>query len=407
MRVDAFHYELPLELVAQRPAEHRELARLMYLPPREGAPEDRRVSELPDLLPAGALVVVNDTRVVPARLLGRKRDTGGRVEVLLLRRMGPRELEVAPGEVRAADVWKALGKGSKPLKFGVDVEVPRRQATEPQSSRSTWKAPAQDTKRPRREGALSGVGNAEAATSTMPSSLMVRLLGRTEDDGLLEVALWTPSGEPIDAALRSCGHVPLPPYIKREAEPWDADRYQTVYARHDGAVAAPTAGLHLTNAVLGRLAVRGCDIASVTLHVGLGTFQPVTADDLDAHPMHAERYVVSQSTADAIAKARHRGAPVVAVGTTTLRALETAADPERPGCVLAACGETRLLVQPGYTWRIVDALLTNFHLPRSTLLALVCALGGTARVLEAYEIAVRERYRFFSYGDAMLLWRRG
>jgi S-adenosylmethionine:tRNA ribosyltransferase-isomerase len=197
----------------------------------------------------------------------------------------------------------------------------------------------------------------------------------------------------------------LPPYIKREDEADDAERYQTVFARNDGAVAAPTAGLHFTNAMLGRLAVQGCDVASVTLHVGLGTFQPVSVEDLDLHPMHAERYVVSQSTADAIARARARGAAVVAIGTTTVRALESAADPDRPGFVRASSGETRLLVQPGYTWRVVDGLFTNFHLPRSTLLALVCAFAGTERVLDAYRLAVEHRYRFFSYGDAMLLWR--
>jgi S-adenosylmethionine:tRNA ribosyltransferase-isomerase len=369
MRVDAFHYELPPELIAQRPAEDRELARLLLLPPRGGPPEPHRISELPALLPPGALVVVNDTRVIPARLLGHKRETGGRVEVLLVRRVGVRELEVAPGDVRAMEVWRALGKASKPLKFGADVEIMARGA------------------------------------ETGPPALIVRLLGRADDDGLLEVALFSPSGEPVDAVIRACGHVPLPPYIKREDEADDAQRYQTVYARHDGAVAAPTAGLHLTNALLGRLAVRGCDVASVTLHVGLGTFQPVTVEDLDQHPMHAERYMVSQSTADAIAQARARGAPVVAVGTTAVRALESAADPERPGHVLPSSGETRLLIQPGYEWRVVDGLLTNFHLPRSTLLALVSAFGGTEKVLEAYRFAVREHYRFFSYGDAMLLWR--
>jgi S-adenosylmethionine:tRNA ribosyltransferase-isomerase len=236
--------------------------------------------------------------------------------------------------------------------------------------------------------------------------LRARLLGRA-DDGLLEVALWTPSGGPVDAAIRACGHVPLPPYIKREDEDEDVDRYQTVYARHDGAVAAPTAGLHLTNAVLGRLAVRGCEVASVTLHVGLGTFQPVQVEDLDAHPMHAERYVVTQTTADAIARARARGAPVVAIGTTTARALESAGDPEVPGAVRAARASTRLLIQPGYRWQVVDALFTNFHLPRSTLLAMVCAFGGTDAVLAAYRTAVRDGYRFFSYGDAMLLGRAG
>jgi S-adenosylmethionine:tRNA ribosyltransferase-isomerase len=374
MRVDAFHYELPPELIAQRPAEDRELARLMVLGAGGAALEHRRIHELPELLPTGALVVVNDTRVIPARLLGRKRETGGRVEILLVRRTGVRELEVAPGDVRATQVWRALGKASKPLKFGADIEVPPR--GRPEDERG-------------------------------PAAVVVRLLGRAEDDGLLEVALWSGSGEPLDVAIRACGHVPLPPYIKREDEADDAERYQTVYARHDGAVAAPTAGLHLTNALLGRLAVRGCEVASVTLHVGLGTFQPVTAEDLDQHPMHSEHYVVSQSTADAIARARARGAPVVAVGTTTVRALESAADPERPGHVTASNGETRLLVQPGYDWRVVDGLLTNFHLPRSTLLAMVSAFGGTERVLDAYRAAVTGGYRFFSYGDAMFLWRGG
>jgi len=370
MRVDEFDYELPPELIAQRPAEARELARLLVLAHGDRPTEHRRVGELPDVLPEGALVVVNDTRVIPARLLGRKRDTGGRVEVLLVRRTGLRELEVAPGDVRSAEVWRALGKASKPLRFGADVEILAR-------------------------GADQG-----------PAVLVARLLGRSEDDGLLEVALWSQSGESVDAAVRACGHVPLPPYIKRDDEADDADRYQTVYARHDGAVAAPTAGLHVTNAMVGRLAVRGCDVASVTLHVGLGTFQPVTVDDLDHHPMHSERYVVSQSTADAIARARSRGAPVVAIGTTTVRALESAADPSRPGHVQASTGDTRLLIQPGYAFQVVDVLLTNFHLPKSTLLALTCAFGGTAQVLDAYRAAIRERYRFFSYGDAMLLRRR-
>jgi S-adenosylmethionine:tRNA ribosyltransferase-isomerase len=372
MRVDALQYELPPELVAQWPAETRERARLMHLPRGSDAVEHRTMSDLPELAPPGTLVVVNDTRVVPARLLGRRRETSGQVEVLLVQRMGVREIEVTPGHVRAADVWSALGKSNKALKFGTDIEVARRTGNGP--------------------------------------PLNVRLLGRHEDTGLLEVAIWSSSGptseESVADALRACGTIPLPPYIKREAEVGDAERYQTVYARHDGAIAAPTAGLHLTNALLGQLMVRGCDVASVTLHVGLGTFQPVTAGDLDAHPMHAERYVVSQSTADAIAAARARGAPVLAIGTTTVRALETAADPLRPGHVRAASGETRLLVQPGHPWSIVDGLLTNFHVPRSTLLALVCAFGGTDRVLAAYRLAVREHYRFFSYGDAMLLWRR-
>jgi len=371
MRVDALHYDLPPELVAQHPAEERELARLLVLARGDGDVDHRRVGELSDLVPEGALVVVNDTRVVPARLLGRKRETGGRVEILLVRRVGLRAIETAPGEVREVEIWRALGKASKPLRFGADVDVGAR-------------------------GAEQG-----------PAILVVRLLGRSDEDGLLEAAVWTSGGEGVDVAVRACGHVPLPPYIRRDDEAFDAERYQTVYARHEGAVAAPTAGLHVTNAMLGRFAVRGVELASVTLHVGLGTFQPVTVDDLDQHPMHAEHFTVSRSTADAIARARARGAPVVAIGTTTVRALESAADPEQPGHVAPVSRETRLLVQPGYAFRVVDGLLTNFHLPRSTLLALVCAFGGRERVLAAYRTAIEERYRFYSYGDAMFLWRSG
>jgi S-adenosylmethionine:tRNA ribosyltransferase-isomerase len=370
LRVDALHYELPPELIAQRPADRRELARLMHVPRGDAALEHRTVADLPELVPPGALVVVNDTRVVPARLVGRKRDTGGRVEVFLLRLVGDRELETRPGEMRPAQVWRALGKASKPLRFGVDIEIRPREA----------------------DG---------------PSRLSARLLGRSQEDGLLEIALWTPDGSAVGEAIRASGHVPLPPYIKRNDSVDDTERYQTVYARHDGAVAAPTAGLHLTEALLERFAQRGCEVAAITLHVGLGTFQPVQVQDLDDHPMHSERYVVSQAAVDAIGRARERGAPVVAVGTTTARALESAADPEAPGRARVASAETRLLIQPGYGWRVVDGLVTNFHLPCSTLLALVCAFAGADRTLCAYRLAVSEAYRFFSYGDAMLLWRRG
>ncbi len=381
MRVDALHYELPPDRIAQRPAEDRERARLMHLPggsaPDEARGlEHRSVADLPDLLPPGALVVLNDTRVMPARLLGKKRDTGGRVEVFLLRRTGNTEVQ-APGpsgaiEARPAEVWSALGKSSKPFRFGADVEIPRRD----------------------------GPG----------APLQVRLLGRSEGDGLLEVALWTADGTPVEAAVEACGHVPLPPYIKREDSSEDSDRYQTVYAREPGAVAAPTAGLHLTQGLLDRIRARGCSIATLTLHVGLGTFQPVQVQDLDDHPMHTERFTLPQATAEAIAAARARGAPVVAIGTTTARALESAADPAggpNGGMVRASATseETRLLIQPGYGWRVVDGLFTNFHLPCSTLLALVCAFAGRERVLDAYRVAVEQNYRFFSYGDAMLLWR--
>ncbi|MGA2450944.1 MAG: tRNA preQ1(34) S-adenosylmethionine ribosyltransferase-isomerase QueA [Polyangiaceae bacterium] len=369
MRVDAFHYTLPAELIAQHPPDDREAARMMILP-RDGGPiEHRSVAELAGLVPEGALVVVNDTRVIPARLVGRKRDSGGRVEVLLVRCLGVREIEVAPGHVRDVVIWRALGKASRALRFQSDIVV---------------HAHGDDSGSPR---------------------LVLRLLGRAGDDGLLEVAVYSPCGEPVLSALHACGHVPLPPYIKRSDAPQDVSRYQTVYARHDGAVAAPTAGFHLTHALLGRLAVHGCEVTAITLHVGLGTFQPVVADDFDLHRMHAERVVVSQSTVDAVAKARSKGAAVVAIGTTTVRALESAADEDNPGHVRSIDTDTQLLIQPGYRWRVVDALLTNFHLPRSSLLALTCAFGGTERVLEAYGCAVRERYRFYSYGDAMFLWR--
>jgi S-adenosylmethionine:tRNA ribosyltransferase-isomerase len=378
MRVDTFSYDLPPERIAQHPTEDREAARLLVLPEDPSAPiEHTTIGELASHIPSGALVVLNDTRVIRARLLGKKPETGGKVEIFLVRRLGTRSIEVAPGDTRDVEVWRALGKASKALKFGSDVHV---------SAESAGDAPA-------------------SAPARRGPHLVVRLLGRAEDDGLLEVALYAPGNEPIDDVVRAVGHVPLPPYIKRDDHATDVERYQTVFSRVEGAVAAPTAGLHLTRALLGRLAVRGCEVAMVTLHVGLGTFQPVTVDDLDQHAMHSERFEITRSTARAIARARERGAPVVAVGTTVVRALESAADPERQGHVLPMAGDTRLLIQPGYRFRVVDMLLTNFHLPKSTLLAMVCGFAGTERVLGAYETAVRESYRFFSYGDAMLLRR--
>lgn len=366
MRVDAFDYELPPELIAQRPAAEREDARLLVLP----SASHRRIGELADLLPEGALVIVNDTRVVPARLLGQKRGSGGKVEIFLVRKVGERSIDLAPGVKADAEVWRAMGRASKALRDGMDIEI----------------------------------GPAAAP-------LVVRLLGRAED-GLLEVALVAPPGSRVSDLVIAHGHVPLPPYIRRDDDAEDQSRYQTVFARVPGAVAAPTAGLHLTHALLGRLAVRNIELATVTLHVGLGTFQPVTVEDLDQHPMHSEEYEIAQVTAEAIASARARGAPVVAIGTTVARALESAALREdgsasetARGRVNAKRGETRLLIQPGYRFRVVDMLLTNFHLPRSTLLAMVCAFGGRDRVLDAYRLAVAEKYRFFSYGDAMLLTR--
>jgi S-adenosylmethionine:tRNA ribosyltransferase-isomerase len=388
MRVDTFSYELPPERIAQRPADDREAARLMVLL-GDGPRREVAVGELASLLPKGALVVLNDTRVLRARLLGKKPETGGKVEIFLVRKVGERSITIGPAEgpgsetresreglSREVEVWRALGKASKPLKFDTDVIV--------------------------------GATEAPPGPACPPGlQLVVRLLGRAEDDGLLEVGLTVRGGGSVEEAIRALGHVPLPPYIKRDDRAEDADRYQTVFARVDGAVAAPTAGLHVTRALLGRLAVRECEVATVTLHVGLGTFQPVSVEDLDQHAMHNERFEVTRTAARAIARARERGAPVVAIGTTVVRALESAADPERPGFVRPMAGDTRLLIQPGKpdAIKVVDILLTNFHLPRSTLLAMVCAFGGTERVLSAYRSAVEEGYRFYSYGDAMLLDR--
>ncbi len=362
MRIELFDFDLPADRIAQRPAEPRDASKLLVLDPVTGAIEDRVTADLAGLIEPGSVLVVNDTRVIPARLMGRKARTGGKVEILLVRKVHD-ESVVIDGVRVAAERWKAMGKASKPLKIPSHVLV--------------------------------------------GDTLVVVLDRKSERDGLLEVLLTTTDGEPLEAVVRRVGHVPLPPYIRREDDATDAARYQTVFARADGAVAAPTAGLHLTNRLLGALSERGVKVVTVTLHVGPGTFQPVQVEDLDAHQMHEEWYEVPLYTAREIDAARDRGSPVVAVGTTSVRALESSADPERPGRVRAMSGSTSLLIQPGYAFRVVDAVLTNFHLPRSTLLALVSAFAGRERVMEAYAHAVASGYRFYSYGDAMYLRRRG
>jgi S-adenosylmethionine:tRNA ribosyltransferase-isomerase len=346
MRVDLLRYDLPAGSIAQQPADDRLCARLLDLP-AAGEAAHLHVRDLPDRVPEGAVVVVNDTRVLPARLLGHKRGSGGKAEILLLRR--------ASASASPTERWSAVGKASKGLRPGTVVEC---------------------------------------------GEIEVFVTARGEPT--LEVELSVLHGTVTDAIRRS-GHVPLPPYIRRGDVAADRDRYQTMFARVDGAVAAPTAGLHLTPDLVARLSARRCTLTAVTLHVGLGTFQPVTVADLDDHVMHAESFDIPRKAAVAIADARARGAPVVAVGTTVVRALEAAADPARPGHVRAGTGVTRLLIQPGYRFQVTDRLFTNFHLPGSTLLALVCAFAGTARALAAYADARDRGYRFYSYGDAMLL----
>jgi S-adenosylmethionine:tRNA ribosyltransferase-isomerase len=352
MRVERFDYELPPELVAQHPAKDRDASRLMVVR-GSGATSHVTVADLAEHVAPGTLVVLNDTRVLRARILGTKEGTGGRAEVFLVRKVAE---TVEAGQL--VQRWRAMGRASKSLRRG---------------------------------------------TRIVKGALVVDFDGKA-DDGLFDVRLTTRDGTSLDDALRAAGQMPLPPYIRREVRPEDEERYQTVFARADGAVAAPTAGLHLTTTLLEQLKARGCEIATCTLHVGLGTFQAVTVDDLDQHPMHTESFEVPGALADAVARARSRGAPVLAVGTTVVRALESAKDPDRPGHVRACAEDTRILIQPGHAFEIVDRLLTNFHLPKSTLLALVCAFAGMS-VLDAYRLAIRERYRFFSYGDAMLLDR--
>lgn len=314
---------------------------------------------LADWVVEGTVVVVNDTRVMPARLFGRREATGGKVEILLL------EPTAAPAqrEPGCRERWRALGRSSKPLRAGTRLLL----------------------------------GEDE--------SLRAEVVGRGADDpAVVEVELHSARDEGTLAALNRLGHMPLPPYVRRADDGLDRERYQTIFARVDGAVAAPTAGLHLSERGVRALEQAGARLATVTLHVGLGTFQPVAAEDLDAHPMHAEWFAVPVETVAAIEEARRSGAPVLAVGTTVVRALESAADDE--GGVRATSGQTRLLIQPGYRFRVVDQLLTNFHLPRSTLLALVSAFGGRESVLAAYREAIERGYRFYSYGDAMLLRER-
>ncbi len=335
-----FDFDLPPELIAQHPAPERSASRL--LDATAAAPVDRVFRELPELLSPGDLLVFNNTRVIKARLFGVK-STGGGVEALVER--------VLPG---TREVWMHL-RASKSPKPGSRVRF----------------ADAFDAE----------------------------VLGRCGPDGGLFHLRF--DGDPF-ALLEAHGHVPLPPYITHADDAQDERRYQTVFAKEPGAVAAPTAALHFDEALLSRLAERGVERAHVTLHVGAGTFQPVRVEKIDEHKMHSEWFEVPPSTVEAVAACRARGGRVVAVGTTTLRALESAA---RGGMLQAGARETDIFITPGFEFRVVDRLVTNFHLPRSTLMMLVSAFAGHARVMDLYRHAVRERYRFFSYGDAMLLQR--
>ncbi|MEZ5609125.1 MAG: tRNA preQ1(34) S-adenosylmethionine ribosyltransferase-isomerase QueA [Rhodocyclaceae bacterium] len=339
-----FDYTLPPELIAQAPLPERSASRLLVLTPQPGeAPTlaDTCFSALADLVRPGDLLVFNDTRVIHARLHGVK-DSGGQVEVLIERAVGPHE---ALAQVRA----------SKSPKTGSRLRL--------------------------------------------ADAFEVEVLGRVGEFFHLRF----PQGENLFALLERHGKLPLPPYIQRAAGEADESRYQTVFARDPGSVAAPTAGLHFDEALLERIEAHGANCAWLTLHVGAGTFQPVRVDDLGEHRMHRERYVIPQETVDAIAATRAAGGRVIAVGTTSMRALEAAA---QDGPLEAGSGETEIFILPGFRFQIVDALITNFHLPKSTLLMLVSAFAGMDSIRRAYAHAVEARYRFFSYGDAMFITRR-
>jgi S-adenosylmethionine:tRNA ribosyltransferase-isomerase len=341
LKLSDFDFELPPELIAQFPAAERNASRLLHLNGNSGELHDRQFRDLPELVNAGDVLVMNDTRVIKARLIGRKA-SGGQIEVLVERVL---DHERVLAQVRAS---KSPRAGTRLLlAHGATAEVLGRQGE------------------------------------------FFELCFIDCDD--------------VYALLERAGSVPLPPYIRHQPDAGDAARYQTIYAREQGAVAAPTAGLHFDDALLAALETRGVKLEWLTLHVGAGTFQPVRAENLAEHRMHSEWYSLPQQTVDAIRAAHAAGRRVIAVGTTSLRALETAA---AAGELRAGSAETRLFIVPGYKFRIVDRLITNFHLPRSTLLMLVCAFAGMDNIRRAYRHAVESRYRFFSYGDAMLIERQ-
>jgi S-adenosylmethionine:tRNA ribosyltransferase-isomerase len=364
--VSDFHYHLPEELIAQEPLADRAASRLLRLERSNdgfsGRLEDRQFREFPELLRPNDLVVFNNTRVFPARLYGRR------------------------GGLKAQPVSERNPAAREFLHGRIEVLLTRQVSPEP----NEWECLV-------RPGRKIGVG--ERLFFGEQDELQAEVIARAEF-GERRIRFDAPAA--FWGQLEKIGHVPLPPYISREDSSGDRDRYQTVYARDRGSVAAPTAGLHFTAEIFARMKERGIETAEVTLHVGLGTFQPVRAEKVEEHKLHSEAYVIPKDAAEKIQRARRESRRIVAVGTTTVRTLEYAAQ-EGAGEVRADSGEANLFLYPGYKFRVVDALLTNFHLPQSTLLMLVCALGGKENVMRAYEHAVAERYRFYSYGDCMFV----
>lgn len=340
MNVKDYDYDLPEELIAQDPLEDRSSSRLMVLDRQTGDVEHRHFTDILEYLHPGDCLVINNTKVIPARLFGVKEDTQAKIEVLLLKR-------------KENDIWETLVKPGKKAKPGTKLVFG------------------------------DGLLTAEVVDVVEEGNRLIQF----HYDGIFE------------EILDQLGQMPLPPYITHQLK--DKNRYQTVYAKYDGSAAAPTAGLHFTKELLQKVKDMGVDIAEVTLHVGLGTFRPVKVENVLDHHMHSEFYMVSQEAADKINRAKESGHRVIAVGTTSTRTLEAAADEN--GRLHETSGWTEIFIYPGYQFKVIDALITNFHLPQSTLVMLVSALAGRTHVLHAYEIAVKERYRFFSFGDAMLI----
>lgn len=343
MHINEFDYELPVDLIAQYPAEKRENARLMVIHRDSGAIEHRRFYDILDYLSPGDCLVMNNSKVLPARLIGNKETTGIEVEFLLLKR-------------KQGDVWEAMVRPGRRLKPGDRV----RFSEEPLLS----------------------------ATILDYGDDGTRIVEFKYEGIFLEI-------------LEKVGKMPLPPYIQRESGERDRERYQTVYCKIEGSVAAPTAGLHFTGELLDRIKAKGVHLAYVTLHVGIGTFRPVKCENIEEHRMHFEEYWIDEETADLINKTKASGGKIFSVGTTSTRTLESAASED--GTIKAGHGNTDIFIYPGFKFRVIDSQITNFHLPKSTLLMLVSAFYDREKILEAYKLAVKERYRFFSYGDAMLL----
>lgn len=356
MNVSEFDFDLPDDLIAQQPPAVRGGSRLMVVDRSSGSIAHRSFAELPSLLSPGDVLVVNDTRVFPARLIGTRLPGGGAAECFLIR------------PAADPDSWIALVHPGQRLREG---------------SRMVFKA------------------SATAATGATGTTLHAEIIGR-HFHGRRTVRLWTEDGSSVRETVDAIGHVPLPPYIKRGDAIADRDRYQTVYARERGSIAAPTAGLHFTPAILQELAARRVERVSITLHVGYGTFQPIRVDRVEEHEMEAEHYEVPAATAAALSKANHERRRVIAVGTTTTRTLESL-PLSSDGVISAGAGDTALFITPGHEFKIVSGLITNFHLPQSSLLMLVSAFGGQQQILAAYREAVQQRYRFYSYGDAMVI----